>query len=359
MAISIPSFSSLSLQSLLFGNTLQQYFVFLGVILFGVLLGKVTSWVIQNIIKAFASKTKTKVDDVLVDIFDGPLVFAVFIAVVWYAQRLIVLVAPMDIVYGNVLRILITINLAWLLIRFLDSVIEHYVTPLAAKSETDLDDVLLPILRTAAKVIVVCVALIMVLSDFGFNVAGLIAGLGIGGLAVAFAAKDLISNMFGGISVIADKPFKLGDMIKFDNRQGTVREIGIRTTRIETLDGTQLIIPNAKFTDGIIENITRRKQHRVAVVLGLEYTTSAKKLAEARKILQEIAKKQAGVKEDCVISFTAFGASSVDVAFTYYITDLKSIPLVQDSVNTAIKERFEKAKISFAYPTQTVIHKNG
>jgi MscS family membrane protein len=344
-------------ESLFLGNTIAEYAIFLGILLLGLAAGKAVSWMLKNVIKSFASNTVTKIDDVLVDVFDGPLVFAVFVAMLWYAKRTLVLSEGMMVFYDHMLYILVVWTLAWFIIRFLDSVIENYLTPYAAKSKSDIDDVLIPILQTVVKFVVICIAAIMVLSYFGFNVMGLVAGLGIGGLAIAFAAKDILGNMFGGISIIADKPFKIGDMIKFDSRQGTVRQIGIRTTRIETLDGTQLIIPNQKFTEGIIENVTNRQRHRVSLVLGLQYDTTTKQLKKAREILAALVKKNKKTAEESTVFFSNFGASSVDLTLIYFITDLQHIPHAQDEINMAIKEEFEKAKISFAYPTQTVILK--
>jgi MscS family membrane protein len=244
--------------TIILNNTVREYVIFIGVLAFGLLLGKLVSWILQNVIKAFASKTETKFDDVIVDVCHGPLVLATFVATIAYAKHILALSAGASVLYSNMLRVLITLTLAWAVIRFFDSIIEHYLVPYTEKTPSDLDDMLVPILHSAVKVVIICIVAIMILSDFGFNVMGLVAGLGIGGLAFAFAAKDLVSNIFGGVSVIADKPFKIGDMVKFDNRQGIVREIGIRTTRLETVDGTTLIIPNAKFTDGIIENLSAR-----------------------------------------------------------------------------------------------------
>jgi MscS family membrane protein len=332
----------------IFGNSLQEYVIFLIVLLLGIALGKIVSWVLQNVIKAFTRKTKTKLDDVFVDICHGPLVLAVFVATFAYAKTLLVFSPGMLLIYGHAIRILITIALAWAITRFFDSMIEHYLVPYTQRTASDLDDMLVPILHSIVKVIIICMAAIMILSDFGFNVTGLVAGLGIGGLAFAFAAKDLIGNIFGGVSVIADKPFKIGDLVKFDNRQGTVKEIGIRTTRLETVEGTTLIIPNAKFTDGIIENISKRKQHRVMLTLTLAYNTDEKKLKLAKRILTDIVKKQKGTKDDCTVFFSALNTHSLDLTLTYFILDLKNIPQIQDEINMQIKEQFEKAHITFA-----------
>jgi MscS family membrane protein len=341
----------------IFSNTLRDYVIFFGIIAFGMLIGKTVSWTLQNIIKSFASKTATKIDDVIVEVLEGPFIFAIFVAMLAFAKRFLVLSPAAAMGYGNIISVLSIIMIAWFIIRFLDSVIRHYVTPYAAKTKTDLDDVLIPLLQTFVKVVVISLSAIMILSDFGYNVSGLVAGLGIGGLAVALAAKDILGNIFGGVSVIADKPFKIGDMIKFETRQGTVRQIGLRTTRIETLDGTQLIVPNAKFTDGIIENITNRNKHRVSLILNLQYDTSLKKINQAKKVLKEIIKKHKGTQDEATVYFSNFGPHSVDLTLIYFVSDLKSISQAQDEVNMEIKEAFEKAKIEFAYPTQTVILK--
>jgi MscS family membrane protein len=339
------------------GNPLHAYILFVGILAAGYLVGKMISWTLQNIIKRLAAKTKTKIDDVLVDICHGPLVFAIIIGTLAYAVQFLVLSPGVLKVYDEILRTLIMIDVAWFIIRFLDSMIENYLVPYAAASESDLDDVLIPILHTAVKIVIISIVGVMVLSGFGYDVTSIVAGLGIGGLAFAFAAQDLIKNVFGGVSILTDKPFKMKDMIKFDSRQGTVREIGLRTTRIETLDGTVLVVPNAKFTDGIVENVTKRKQHRVSLTLCLEYGTSAAKLKRAKEILRAIVKRHRGASGECTVFFGNFGASSLEITFVYFVTDLKRIPDVQDEVNMEIKAQFEKAGIGFAFPTQTVILK--
>jgi len=343
--------------TVILGNTIESYLVFIIVLALGFLIGKALSWLISNFIKKLAAKTETKIDDVLVDVAHGPLVMAVFVGTVAYAGHYLAFSVGGSVFYSGFVRMLVTVTVAWFIIRFLDSVINNYLLPYTEKTESDLDDVLVPLSHTIVKIVVITVAVVMILSDFGYNVTSIVAGLGIGGLAFAFAAQDLIKNFFGGVSILTDKPFKIKDLIKFDNRIGTVTEIGLRTTRVETLDGTTLVVPNAKFTDGIIENITKRRQHRVALTLGLEYSTTSKQLKKAREILQQIVKKHKGTKDESTVFFGGFGASSVDLTFIYFITDLKNIPQVQDDINMAIKEQFEKAKISFAYPTQTVIYK--
>lgn len=246
----------------LFNNSVRDYVIFFGLLALGAIVGKITSWIIRNVIKVFAAKTETKLDDVIVDVCDGPLVLAIFVGTLAFAQRILFFSATAGMIYSNIVRVMVTVTLSWAIIRFFDSVIEHYVAPYSEKSRSDLNELLLPILHSAVKIVVISFAIVMILSDFGFNVAGIVAGLGIGGLAFAFAAKDLIGNIFGGVSVITDKPFKIGDKIKFGDKQGIVKEIGIRTTILETPEGTTLYIPNAKFTDGIIENVSRKPVSR-------------------------------------------------------------------------------------------------
>ena len=198
------------------------------------------------------------------------------------------------------------------------------------------------------------------IKSFGYDVTSLVAGLGIGGLAFALAAQPLLSNLFGGIAIIADKPFHIDDRIVIDGKyDGFVREIGMRSTIIETLNSTKLTIPNAVIATTVVENITREKARKITMNLGLTYNSSTKKIEEAIKILKEILEKNQFVvnnDKDCVsiVAFNEFKDFSLNINVIYYIKDLDNISKAKTEINLAIKEKFEKAGIEFAYPTQTV-----
>ena len=162
-------------------------------------------------------------------------------------------------IYIKLIKTLLIFVMAWFVINVLDQSIAQYLEPLAKKSKSELDDNLVPLLRKLIKTTLVIIAVIMILSDLGFDVASILAGLGIGGLAFALAAKDLIANIFGGIAIVMDKSFKIGDKIKVLGVDGKVEQIGLRTTVLRSDSGTKLILPNSKIADNVIENLSKDK----------------------------------------------------------------------------------------------------
>jgi len=227
-------------------------------------------------------------------------------------------------------------------------------------TKTDLDDNLLPILKRLINIAIIIIASIMVIEKLGYNISTLVAGVGLGGLAFALAAQDLIGNFFGGIAILTDKPFKVGDRVRVGTSvDGFVREIGLRTTRVETRGGTILVVPNRQIVDSILENVTHEKERRMDMMLGLEYGTSEKKLQEAKSIIIKNINKVDGLDhEKHTVTFAAFAASSLDIKVTYWINE-KGLDTfdywdLQDELLMGIKRDFEKAGISFAFPTQTL-----
>jgi len=150
-------------------------------------------------------------------------------------------------------------------------------------------------------------------------VGALLAGLGIGGLALAMAAKDTVANVFGGITIFTDKPFKINDRVKLNGFDGNITEIGIRSTRLKTLEGRIVTIPNSKFTDGMVENVTLEPSRKVVLNLGLVYDTSSAQMEKAMELLKEIGEKNPSTEENVLVGFNDFGASALGLIFIYYI----------------------------------------
>ena len=194
-----------------------------------------------------------------------------------------------DNFFNHVFIIIIALNVTWLFVRVVDSLIEEYVVPVVSRSESDLDDQLMPVIRKTIKATLWALGVIIGLNNAGFDVAALIAGLGIGGLALALAAQDTVKNIFGGLMVFIDKPFKITDRIKVDGWDGTVEEIGVRSTRIRTLEGRLVTMPNGQFSDNAVENVTLEPSRKVVVNLGLTYETSPDNMEKAIQMLKDIA----------------------------------------------------------------------
>jgi MscS family membrane protein len=193
----------------------------------------------------------------LLEVCKHPAVFLMFIIGFYIGYKTLTLAEDAEETFFNIVLILFIINLTWLFTKLLDGILKYYVSPWSQTTETDLDDTLIPIIRKIGKVFLVLIAAIIVLDKFGYNVASLVAGLGIGGLAVALAAQETLGNMFGGITILTDKPFRIGDRIRISNYDGNIKEIGIRSTKMTTLDGSELIIPNSTLGKEIIENVAR------------------------------------------------------------------------------------------------------
>jgi len=342
-------------QQVHFGNNLLQYLYFFGTIAIAILAGKIIAWVSENVARKKAKNTKTHLDEHLIDTIEKPLVFLLFVLGLYFGQNFLFLSARMSEILGNVVSMLITIDGAWFLMNASDAILTHYIKPFASKTESDLDDHLLPLSKKLAKFVIIAITLVMIIDNFGYDVTSLIAGLGLGGLAFALAAKDLLGNLFGGVAIATDRPFTIGDRIRLDDENdGHVREIGLRTTRIQKLDGRMVTIPNSKLVDSIVENVSSEPARRVLTHIGVEYGTSAKKMEKGKQILKQVFKDVDGVRDEGLVSFWEFGDSALKYLVIYWIEDTDRLFEIKNEVNMEIKKRFEKAKISMAFPTRTV-----
>lgn len=345
----------LFLETVYFGNTMLQYIIALSIIAASIIAGKIVYWIIANFVKVFTAKTKTMLDDILIEALQGPLLFFIFYISYNYAYKTLSFPEATMQVFVNISYILLAINVSWLIMNIVDAIIREYFQRIAAKTKTELDDQLLPILRTLVKVIIVAIAIISILDNMGFDIASLLAGLGIGGLAFALAAQDTLKNLFGGFTVFGDKPFKVGDRIKVGTEiDGYVREIGVRSTKVETFDGTKIVVPNSKIVDSVLENVSAEKARRIRMVIGVEYGTTSKQLKKAIEIIKDVILKNEDTDDKSIVTFNEFGDSSLNIQVIYWIKNLSNILMAKHNVNTAIKERFDKAGINFAFPSRTL-----
>ena len=345
------------LQKTYYGNTVLDWLIALAIIVGALLVGKALYWIFGNIVKQFTKKTKTRLDDIVIDMIEEPIVFIVTIAGVWYGINRLELPETAERWLGNIIQFLIILTIAWLITRLLDSFYKEYVVPLVSKTETDLDDQLLPILQKGTKLTVWSIGTIVALNNAGYDVGALIAGLGIGGLALAMAARDTVSNVFGGLTIFADRPFKLHDRIQIAGFDGFIRDIGVRSTRLETLEGRLVTIPNSKFSDTPVENVSLEPSRKVVSNLGLTYDTTPEQMKRAMEILQDIVAQNDSAEDKVLVSFNAFGDSAMNILFIYYIKSDADILGTQTHINMDILTRFTAEELEFAFPTQTLYNK--
>jgi MscS family membrane protein len=337
-----------------YGNTLQTWLIAMVIVVASIMFGKVLYWVFSRFIRVFTARSQSQVDDVIVDMVEEPAVFIVIVMGIWMALRMLNLPDAVKVVIANAYQVIIALLVGWLLSRLFDAFYKQYLKPLADKSENDLDDQLMPIVSKGVKMIIWAMAIIIGLNNAGYDVAALIAGLGIGGLALAMAAKDTVSNVFGGVTIFTDQPFKIGDRIKVAGYDGTVLEIGVRSTRLKTLEGRIVTMPNAKFADAPVENISWEPSRKVVVSLGLTYDTKPDQMQNAIDTLTEINQSNTSTEEDAIVFFSGFGDFSMNITFIYYIKKGESIADTQSEINLQILSKFNEKGLEFAFPTQTL-----
>ena len=208
------------------------------------------------------------------------------------------------------------------------------------------------------KIIIYSIAILMILTNLGIEITPLIASMGIGGIAIAIALQGVLTDLFSAFSIYFDKPFKEGDYIKIGNDSGTVKYIGIKTTRIQTLQGEELIVSNSELTSSRVRNFKKMKRRRIAFKFGVEYGTPQVKMKKINGIVKNIIDSVEKTTFDRV-HFNEFGDFSLNFDVVYYVES----PVYSDymdahqEINFKLKEAFEKEKIIFAFPTQTLFVK--
>ncbi len=346
------------LEIMIFGNTLKQILMFILFIFIGIIVSKIASYFSKNVFKKIAEKTKTKFDDILVSIMEKPLPFMLIITIIFFeiGFRYLTVSSSFQNIITKIVFLLYVFCIAWFLAKFILGIIDEYITKIAKKTKTKYDDQLVPLLKTLTNIVIVAFAGVLVLSNFGYDVGALLAGLGIGGIAVALAAKDALENLISGVVLFGEKNFNIGDFVEINGEVGTVKAVGLRSAQIQKTNGTLMIMPNSKIAGSTISNISYRSSKRIDTTLGLTYSTSTAKLNKAKAIVKEILKNNKNILPDFYIRFDEFNSYSLDVKVTYYINELNWGKYIQikDKINTEIKTRFEKEKIEFAFPTQTI-----
>ncbi len=338
-----------------YGNTIAEWLVSLLIIVGSFILAKALFWVSSNIVKKFTKKTKSQLDDIIVDKVEEPIVMAVILGGFWFGLEYLNLSEGFSDFLNKAFYIAITFDVSWLVVRLVDAIIVEYLTPLVKKTNGDLDDQLLPIIRKSLKAVIWTVAIVIGLNNAGYDVGALIAGLGLGGLAFAMAAKDSVANLFGGVTVFMDKPFKIGDRIQIDGYDGTIVDMGLRSTKLKTLAGRTVTIPNKNFTEKYIENVSSEPNRKMSLTLGLTYDMTHEDVQRGINILKEIDKDSKYTQDECVAVFESFGDFSLNIIFVYYIKKGEDIWAAINDTNFEILKRFNEAKLDFAFPTQTII----
>lgn len=306
-------------------------------------------WLFKNILKKATHHTSTHLDDHLVEAAQYPVLVYINTYGVWTVlHKFLSFSSGVEDSLQTVLHTVIVFNTAWLLVRILDKILEYYLIPLAEKTESDLDDILLPLLKGSQKWIIFTVAAVIGISRAGYNVSAILTSFGIGGLAVALAAKDTIANIFGGIIVLTSRPFKAGERIKFQSYWAEVLEISLRTTKLQHPDfGYIISVPNSYFLTNPVINIQKSAGYLFFLDLRLSITTEPSMLKKAMEIMADVvAQNPRVVLKD--VRFIDFLQSAFTLRAYFHVEQFSQRHIARTEIRLEIQRLFHANDIHFA-----------
>ncbi len=315
---------------------------------------KIFKFIIISKLKQLSQRTKTDLDDMLIKIIDDihwP--FYIFIAL-YAAIKSAKVTGAIDTFMDTAAFIAIV----YYATGAIQTAIKYTTQKLIKRRQREqkqIDTSVIDFLSGLLKAIMWLIAFLIVISNLGYDITTLIAGMGIAGIAIAFALQNVLTDIFASFSIYFDKPFRVGDFIIIGKDMGTVKKIGIKTTRIQTLQGQELVVSNKDLTSTRINNYKKMQKRRIAFTFGVTYDTPSVKLKRILEIMPPIFEK-IDLAELNRVHFKKFADSSLDFEVVYYIdtSDYNKYMDIQQDINFAIKEAFEKEGIEFAYPTQTL-----
>ncbi|MCK4509673.1 MAG: mechanosensitive ion channel family protein, partial [Desulfuromonadales bacterium] len=305
------------------GITIGQYATALGIVLVAYIAKKIFAYLFIKVLLPLAQKSKKELDDRFLACLQKPTEFIIFLIGLFIAMEVLQLPSePFDFhkLATAILKALIIFDIAWFLFNLVDMV-DHYLKKWASRTESILDDQLAPLLRKSLRIFIVVMACLMAIQTFGYPVTGIIASLGIGGLAFALAAKDTVSNIFGSLMIIFDRPFHVGDWIKAGDLEGTVEEVGFRSTKIRTFAKTLIAVPNNIIANMPLDNFSRMPKRRIRLTVGVSYDATPTQMREAVSRIRELLKTHPAIDQEFfLVNFTDFGASSLDIMVYCFTT---------------------------------------
>jgi len=339
----------------IFGYKGIQWITLFGIIFLSFVLRNLSKHLL-GIFRIFVSKTKNKWDDQISEAIEVPFAWIFLGAVFYFSVRILNFQGNTLMVFSTIAKILLSLGIIWSLYR-LASVIVNFLITLAKTTDTSLDDHLIPLFDRAFKVFIVTAGVLVALQNIGINVYSLVAGLGIGGLALALAAKDTAANFFGSIMILIDRPFRIGDWVKFGDYEGTVEDIGFRSTRMRTFYDSQVYLPNSLVANANIDNMGRRRYRRVLSNLGLNYDTSPEKLEAFLEGIKNIILANDHTKKDYFhVVFNQYESSSLNV-MVYFFLEVPNWSIELSEKQNIFIEIYRLASeigVEFAFPTQSI-----
>ncbi len=339
-----------------FGNTLQNYFVAFGILLVTLIFFQILKNRILKKLEVWATKTKTDLDDEIIHTVETIPGMLYFFAALYVSMQFLVLHSVLE----KTIEVILVILLIYWATKVVAELIEYGLAKVAKKQDGKREkNTTYYALSLISKIVLWSTGLLLVLSNLGVNISAFVASLGIGGIAIALALQNILGDIFSSFSLYLDKPFEVGDYISIGEHHGTVKKIGLKTTRIEALQGEEIVISNNELTSSRVRNFKKMKKRRIVFTIGVSYSTAHKTLSKIPNIMK---KAISPIKKTVFdrSNFATFGDFSLNFETVYYLesNNYAEYMNTQEKINLAVIEAFEKEKIEIAFPTQTLyVHK--
>ncbi len=336
-----------------FGNALQLWLAALAAVVIAMLVFWLAKRTALRVLHRLAKRTSIAADDAVIEALEKTRLWLIALVALWPATHGLELPATVaSIVHGtSTLALFLQFGL------WGSSLLHNWITS-ARKHARENDPAALTSLGAVsfiARVVLWAIVALLALSNLGINVSALVAGLGVGGIAIGLAVQNILGDLFASLSIVLDKPFVVGDFVVIDAFAGTVENIGVKTTRMRSIDGEQVVFSNGDLIKARLRNYKQMQQRRVLFAIGVEYNTSADQLETIPKMAREVIEMQEEIRFDRA-HLKGFGASSIDFEIVYWmlVPDFVKRMDVQQAINLELVRRFAKAGIQFAFPSRTL-----
>ncbi|MDT8444672.1 MAG: mechanosensitive ion channel family protein [Desulfuromonadales bacterium] len=347
------------MNSEILGISAGKYLTAFAAVVVAYVAKKIFAYFFIKAILPLAQRSKKELDDRFLICLQKPAEFLILVLGMFIAMEILQLPSePYDLqkLSTAVFKALVIFDIAWFLFNLVN-LIDHYLNKWTARTESTLDDHLAPLLRKSLRIFIVVMAGLMAIQTFGYPVTGVLASLGIGGLAFALAAKDSISNIFGSLMIIFDRPFHVGDWIKAGDLEGTVEEVGFRSTKIRTFAKTLISVPNNIIANMALDNYSRMPKRRIRLTVGVTYETTPAQMREAVSRIRKLLEVHPAIDQQFfLVNFTDFGASSLDImVYCFTTTTVWGEYLdAREDVCLRIMDTLEALGLEIAFPSTTV-----
>lgn len=341
------------MNNLYYGNTVLEWISAGALILISLVAGKTIYWLFKNIAGPVIRKSGRQFLTLVIDMIEEPIVFMIVIVAMRYSLNTLTLSEEVIQTADYTLGFIVTLTITWLVTRLYNAIHNRYLLPLAEKTDTTLDDHLLPLFRKGFNSVVWILGIIVALNNAGYNVAPILAGLGIGGLAFALSVQHTFGNILSGLLIYTDGHFKIGDRIQLRGQwgevDGVVKDIGLRTTTVRTrYEGRDVNIPNTFLTDRDVVNVESESGRQMFSVYKLANDTAPDKVRAFMSLIKDAVTMTAGTKETVVTGLLTVNDIGLDVMLLYWIESDVSKLNTRTEINLKILEGMTKLGVRFS-----------